>query len=109
MKKLLLIILSITLFIVSCGGNKSEEKKLEKYQVFDSENITKWGLLQYFEKINKNTATEAERKERAEKMLKYYKNSRIFRQVLFKQILKTQKQKKLRKLHNQKYQTMKIK
>ena len=49
-----------------------EEKKLEKYQVFDSANITKWGLLQYFEKINKNTATEAERKERAEKMLKYY-------------------------------------
>lgn len=49
-----------------------KEKKLEKYQVFDSANITRWGLLQYFEKINKNTATEAERKERAEKMLKYY-------------------------------------
>ena len=30
-----------------------KEKKLEKYQVFDSANITKWGLLQYFEKINK--------------------------------------------------------
>ena len=33
MKKLLLIILSITLFIVSCGGSKSEEKKLEKLKV----------------------------------------------------------------------------
>ncbi len=33
MKKLLLIILSITLFIVSCGGSKSEEKKVEKLKV----------------------------------------------------------------------------
>lgn len=33
MKKLLLIILSITLLIVSCGVNKSEEKKLEKLKV----------------------------------------------------------------------------
>ena len=33
MKKLLLVILSITLFIVSCGGSKSEEKKLEKLKV----------------------------------------------------------------------------
>jgi len=49
-----------------------KEKKLEKYQVFDSENITKWGLLQYFEKVNRSNATEAERRERANKMLKYY-------------------------------------
>lgn len=50
-----------------------KEKKLDKYQVLDSENIGKWGILQYFEKIDRqNNASEVERKERAEKMLKYY-------------------------------------
>lgn len=49
-----------------------KEKKLEKYQVLDSKNIQKWGLLQYFEKINRSTDNEAKRKKRAESMLKFY-------------------------------------
>ena len=53
-----------------------EAKKLDKYVVLDSKNISKWGVLQYFEKIDKqNVSTESERIKRAEQMLKYY-NSR---------------------------------
>lgn len=46
-----------------------ETIKRELYLVKDSNNIKKWGLLQYFEKMDEN-ANEAQIKERAEKLLK---------------------------------------
>ncbi|WP_338630568.1 XkdQ/YqbQ family protein [Clostridium baratii] len=46
-------------------------KKREIYIVKDSKNINKWGLLQYFDKVNEKM-NEAQIKERAEMLLKHY-------------------------------------
>lgn len=46
-----------------------EEEKREVYIVKDSENITKWGILQYFERLDESANIE-QIKERAEMILK---------------------------------------
>ena len=48
-----------------------ETKKREVYIVKDSNNINKWGILQYFDKVNEKM-NEAQIKERAEMLLKHY-------------------------------------
>ncbi|PWX07521.1 hypothetical protein CYK70_09510 [Clostridium perfringens] len=48
-----------------------ETKKREVYIVKDSKNINKWGILQYFDKVNEKM-NEAQIKERAEMLLKHY-------------------------------------
>lgn len=48
-----------------------ENKKREVYIVKDSNNINKWGILQYFDKVNEKM-NEAQIKERAEMLLKHY-------------------------------------
>ncbi|GAA0104311.1 hypothetical protein UT300013_09330 [Paraclostridium sordellii] len=48
-----------------------ETKKREVYIVKDSQNIKKWGILQYFDKVDEKM-NEAQIKERAEMLLKHY-------------------------------------
>ncbi len=43
----------------------------ENYIVEDSKSMSKWGVLQYYEKVNENM-NSAQIKEKAEKLLKYY-------------------------------------
>lgn len=48
-----------------------ETKKREIYIVKDSNNINKWGILQFFDKVDEKM-NEAQIKERAEMLLKHY-------------------------------------
>ncbi|WP_194189660.1 XkdQ/YqbQ family protein [Clostridium chrysemydis] len=48
-----------------------ETKKREVYIVKDSKNINKWGILQYFDKVDEKM-NEAQIKQRADMLLKHY-------------------------------------
>lgn len=53
-----------------------ESKKREVYLVKDPINIKKWGILQYFEKVDESKMTEAKTKEKVESLLKLYNHKR---------------------------------
>ena len=52
-----------------------EEKVRELYIVKDSDNIKRWGLLQFSEKVDENM-NEAQIEERADMLLKYYNKAK---------------------------------